>query len=43
LPGDQVLDAAAPAFVGVDRVVVRAGDDDMLQLHRAAEELHAVV
>ena len=39
----EVLDAPGPAVRPVQRVVGVAGEHDVLGVHRAAEELHAVV
>src|SRR5690606_5214875 len=43
LDHDAELDAAVPAGVGVDRVIVGAGHDQVAGVHGAAEDLDAVV
>src|SRR5690606_31543614 len=43
LGDDAELGAAAPAGVGVQAVVVRAVDDDVTQIDRAAKDFDAVV
>ena len=43
LPDVEILDAALPTVRPIQRIVRVAGEDDVFGIHRAAEELHAVI